>query len=101
MTMIFPSWVSRSGDMSDAIRQRLDVYADDEGVLVTDVETYSLAFDEGIRQYDLILQIEDRPVRSVNEYRRALRSFDKGQVVVFRIKRRNGQEFQAFIKLPQ
>ena len=88
-------------DMSDAIRQRLDVYADDEGVLVTDVETYSLAFDEGIRQYDLILQIEDKPVRSVNEYRRALRAFDKGQVVVFRMKRRNGQEYQAFIKLPQ
>ena len=88
-------------DLNSTIRQRLDVYANDEGVLVTDVETYSLAFDEGVRQYDLILQIEDKPVQSVRDYRRALRGFDKGQVVVFRMKRSTGQEYQAFIKLPK
>ena len=75
-------------------------YNDVEGVIITNVERYSVAFDAGIAVGDLITRIEDDRIRSVSEYRQALRKYDKGQVVIFYLQRRNN-EFQAFLKLPE
>lgn len=88
--------------LTDEIRSGLrhDYYDDEEGVIVTDVERYSVAFDAGIRQEDLIVRIEDIRIGSVSEYKKALRKFDKGQVVIFHLKRRS-TEFPAFVKLPE
>ena len=86
-------------NLTDEIRSRLDYYEDDEGVIVVGVERYSIADDVGINREDLITQIEDYPISSVSDYRRALRKFEKGKVVIFYLKRQNS-EFHAFIKLP-
>ena len=85
--------------LTDDIANRLGYYEGDDGVIVTSVEQYSTAFDAGIGRGDLIMAIEDEEIASVNDYRRALRNFDEGQVVIFHLKRRN-TELHAFVKIP-
>ncbi len=75
-------------------------YNDVEGVIITNVERYSVAFDVGIAVGDVITQVEDDRIRSVSDYRRALRQYDKGQVVIFYLQRRSN-EYQAFLKIPE
>ena len=75
-------------------------YEDANGVLVTNVERYSAAEEGRIVRGDLIVKIEDIPVESVSDYRKAIKSFKKGQVVIFYLKRRS-REVHAFVKLPE
>ena len=87
-------------NITNEIRRNTRAYRDVEGVVVTQVETYSIGFDEGVRRGDVITHIEDKKVDSVRDYRRLLKGFEKGRVVVFKVKR-GATEFQAFIKLPE
>ncbi|MCK5147410.1 Do family serine endopeptidase [bacterium] len=86
-------------ELDDEMRRGVRAYRNEEGVIISRVETYGIAFDEGLRRGDLITHIEDRKIESVRSYRSALRSFEKSQVVVFRFKR-GDNDLQAFIKLP-
>lgn len=87
-------------NLTDEIRSSYDVYKDAEGVIVTQVESYSAADEAGIQRGDLIVKIEDESVDSVNSYRRILRNFKKGEVIIFSLKRGN-TDLHAFIKLPE
>jgi len=67
-------------------RNRLNVLEDVDGLLVTGVETRSRAAREGLREGDVILEIDKEPVTSLREYREAIKSAgDKG--VLLRILR--------------
>jgi serine protease Do len=83
----------------DAKRQ-FSEYKSDEGVIVTDVEAAGSAFDAGIRRGDLITAIEDKPVPTLAEYRKVVRTFEKGKVVIFKVKSKD-RSFHAFVKLPK
>jgi len=96
----FPKLGIRVQNLTDEIRSRYEAYEDEEGVIVTDVERYSAAEEGRIIQGDLIFKIEDIPVRSVSDYRKAIKSFKQGQVVIFYLKRRS-REVHAFVKLPE
>jgi serine protease Do len=82
------------------LKRQYPEYKSDEGVVVTDVEPAGSAFDANIRRGDLITQIEDKPVPTVSEYKKVIRSFDKGKVVIFNVKSRD-RSFHAFVKLPK
>lgn len=86
-------------NLTNDIRSSVDFYTDDEGILVMGVERYSAAYDAGIRRGQLILRVEDHPTHSVREFKKVLKKYKKGQVVIFYLKNRN-IEFQAFVKLP-
>jgi len=86
--------------LDDDIRSQIDYYHDEEGVVVTGVDPYSAAFDAGIVRGDLIVRIEDKDIKSVNDYKRAVRSLKKQDVVIFTIKRRSS-EFHAFVKVSE
>ena len=90
----------RVTDLSDEIRSQLDLSVQDKGVVVTDVERYSAAADAGIQVRDLITRIEKQPIRRESDYRSAIKKFNKGDVVIFYLKRGNS-EFHAFVKLPK
>jgi serine protease Do len=87
-------------NLTDELRSRLGYDEDKEGVLVTSVEPYSTAYDARIRSGDLVIRIEGDRISSVSDYRRALRKYEKGKVVIFYLKRQ-GTEFHAFVKLPK
>jgi len=66
-----------------------------EGVVVTDVESGSAADDAGIRRGDVIVQIDRKPVRSVEEYRKFIAGIRKGKGVLFLVKRGDSTLFLA------
>ncbi len=86
--------------LNDELRNQIEAYENDEGVLVTDVENYGPAFDSGIQRGDLIYKIEEQDIKSKSDFRKTINSFDKGSVVIFYLKRRDTQ-FYAFVKLPK
>ena len=87
-------------NLDEEIRSRLDIDDDARGVIVTDVEAGSAAEDAGIRVRDLIMKIEDETVESTGDYRRILKKYDSGEVVIFYIQRGRA-ELHAFVKLPK
>jgi len=80
------------------IDERDQYQLDYEGVIVEDVKSYSPAYDANIRRGHIITHIEDQPVRSVSEYRRTLRKYKKGDVVIFHLRYRD-QKSRAFVKI--
>ena len=90
----------RVENLTNEIRSRYDEYKNEEGVVVVNVERYSAAEDARILKGDLIFKIEDEPVRSVNDYKKVLKKFDKGQVVIFYLKRQS-REVHAFVTMPK
>jgi serine protease Do len=82
------------------LKERLNAYQDEEGVLVIGVEPYSAAWDARITQGDLIVQIEDQKIRTVSDYRKALKTHEKGEVIIFYMKR-DRTDFHAFVKVPE
>ncbi len=82
------------------VKQQYAEYKSDEGVIVTDVEAAGSAFDAGIRRGDLITTIEDKPVPTLAEYKKVVRSFENGKVVIFKVKSKD-RSFHAFVKLPK
>ena len=87
-------------NLTDEIRSNLRAYDNDKGVIVTEVKPYTTVADAGIQKYDLITRIEKYPIRSVSDYRKALRKFKGGEVVIFYLKRKD-TVIHAFVKLPK
>ncbi|GBC60886.1 peptidase [Desulfonema ishimotonii] len=72
----------------DAETARQFGYDDDEkGLLVTQVRSGGKADQAGIREGDLILEVNREPVSSVGDYRREMRKTDSGQSFYLLIKR--------------
>ena len=70
--------------LTPEIGQQLGLESDVRGAVVTEVEPFGPAGDAGIRQGDVILSVQDTPVRSAEELRRELGKHDleKGVRVV-------------------
>jgi len=61
-----------------------------KGVMVSEVEPASFADDIGFAPGDVISQVNEQSVTSVDEYRRTVGKLKAGENVVFRVFRRNG-----------
>jgi serine protease Do len=61
--------------------KRFEIPSGTEGVVVTTVEPMGAAEEAGIERGDVILEINRRPVRSVNEYLRAVGTVGAGDVL--------------------
>ncbi|NOY52303.1 MAG: DegQ family serine endoprotease [Deltaproteobacteria bacterium] len=58
-----------------------------EGVVVVDVERYSPGAEAGIRRGDIIQEVNQKPVRTIQDYRKALSLKKKGEPSLFWVKR--------------
>jgi serine protease Do len=67
------------------------------GVVVVGVAPDGIAAEAGIQPGDIILEINNRPVRNMNDYREAIGRIEKGGPVLFLIKR-GPQTFYITIK---
>lgn len=54
-------------DLDAQTRRQLELPANLQGALVTDVEAYSAAADAGLRRGDVILEINREPVRNADD----------------------------------
>jgi len=66
-----------------------------EGIVVTAVEAGSAAEESGIRRGDVIVEINRKPVRNVEDYRKAIAGIRKGKGVLFLVRRGDSTLFLA------
>ncbi|HEU4346015.1 MAG TPA: DegQ family serine endoprotease [Candidatus Binatia bacterium] len=66
-----------------------------DGVVVTAVEPGSASDEAGIRRGDVILQIDQKSIRSVDEFKKALAATKKGKGVLFLVRRGENTLFLA------
>jgi len=66
-----------------------------EGVVVTGVEPGSAGDDAGIRRGDVILEVDRKAVRSLDEYKKAVAGVRKGRGVLFLVRRGESTLFLA------
>jgi serine protease Do len=66
-----------------------------DGVVVTAVEPGSAADEAGIRRGDVIVEVDRKPVRGVEEYRKAIAGSRKGRGVLFLVRRGESTLFLA------
>ena len=66
-----------------------------EGVVVTAVESGSAAEDGGIRRGDVILEVDRRAVRNLDDYKKATARVRKGRGVLFLVRRGESTLFLA------
>jgi len=61
--------------------------AEKKGVLVVDVKRMSPAYEAGIREGDVILEIDQKPVDSIEQYMKMMKKYREGDTILFLIKR--------------
>ncbi|MGH7797963.1 MAG: DegQ family serine endoprotease [Candidatus Binatia bacterium] len=66
-----------------------------EGVVVTAVEPGSAADDAGIRRGDIIVEVDRKAVRSLDDYKKAVAGVRKGRGVLFLVRRGDSTLFLA------
>ncbi|GAB5534628.1 MAG: Do family serine endopeptidase [Rubricoccaceae bacterium] len=86
-------------NLSPQIADRYNLDDDTQGVLVTDVERQSEAFREAdIAPGSLILEIDRKPVASVEDFESALAAIEEGETFLLRIRRGNSSFLTALTK---
>jgi serine protease Do len=66
-----------------------------DGVVVTGVEPGGAADDAGIRRGDVIVEVDRKPIRSLEEYRKSIAGIRKGKGVLFLVRRGDSTLFLA------
>ena len=85
------SFGMRIENLTERQRQTLGIKEKSAGVRITEVEPNSFADDIGLRQGDLLLSVNHRPVNSVDDLKSIQATLKPGEAVMFRIQRR-GQD---------
>ncbi len=70
----------------------------DKGLIVTDVDPSGLAAESGLRRGDIIVEVNQKPVHTVQEFQRIVAATKKGQMILFLVKRNEGSLFVALEK---
>lgn len=89
----------RVRDLSNSLAERFG-YQGRSGVLVTEVRSGSQAADEGIRQGDLIEEINLQKIDSVDDFGAALEDMDPGQAVMLLVRRGERSQFYG-LRIPK
>jgi serine protease Do len=66
-----------------------------EGVVVSAVDPGSAADEAGIRRGDVILEIDRKPVRGIDDYKKAVAGARKGKGILFLVRRGESTLFLA------
>jgi serine protease Do len=75
----------RVAELSAALREKYEIPEEVAGIVVTDIERDSAGAELGLRPGDVILQINRREVRTLDEFRKAARdSVHQALVLVYR-----------------
>ncbi len=62
--------------------------ADEHGLVVVHVENNSPAGETGVTAGDIIVEVDQEPVRELQKYREKIRQYNKGDTILFLVKRK-------------
>jgi len=60
-----------------------------KGIVVVQVENDTPAAEAGLRPGDFILELDQTPVRDLKEFQKKIQTYEKGETILFLIKREN------------
>ena len=70
--------------LSSAQKSQMGIAANIEGVVVTKVEPNSPAFEEGVMQGDIVIQVENKEIKSLKDFKEAVKGKNKKRVWIYR-----------------
>jgi len=76
----------------------------EEGLIITEVKQYSEAHRQGLEKYDIIVEVNRKPVRSVDDLEEEIKNTDAGDpIMLLVIRERDGQaqEFIVTLRIPE
>jgi serine protease Do len=91
-------WGFAVADLSPEIASRLQLDPDQRGVVVTEVEPGSSAEAGGLQAGDVIEEVNRRPVKSVEEFTKALADAQKQETLLLLVRRGTFSSFFALQK---
>jgi serine protease Do len=87
-------------ELTPALRERMGLESEVEGVVVTHVDATSVAADKGISPRMVITAINDKPIRSVADWNKAVRKLAVGDLVMFEL-HAGGQNMLVYLRVPE
>jgi len=79
------------------LRQKYDIKEDEEGVVITEVKENSPAAQVGLSPGDMIKEINQHPIKDLDDFKAAMQKAEPGDVVLLRV--RHGV-WTMFVTLP-
>ncbi|NUM54648.1 MAG: trypsin-like peptidase domain-containing protein [Candidatus Hydrogenedentes bacterium] len=88
--------------LTPELKKRAGLAEDLEGMVVMDVEKNSPAYDAEIMQGDIITEVQQNPVKTMDEFRALLDEHAKpGKSVLFRVQKQGGDTLPILVKVPE
>jgi serine protease Do len=81
--------------LTQEMRQELRIPAEIQGVVAASVASNSAAYEQGIRQGDVINEVNRRPIRSLSDFKQAVSEVKVGQTVLLLTIRQGEPRFVA------
>ncbi len=70
--------------LNKAMKNQMGITANVNGVVVTKVKPDSPAFEAGILKGDIIIQVEDKEIKSISDFKKATKGKNKKRVWIYR-----------------
>lgn len=88
--------------LTPEMKKRAGLAEDLEGLVVMDVEKGSPAYEAEIMVSDIVTEVQQNPVKTMDDFRNLLAEHAlPGKSVLFRIQRQNGDTLPILVKVPE
>jgi len=84
------------GAITSELREQLKLAKNTKGVVITDIVRQGQAAREGLRQNDIILEVNRKTVSSVKDFSQAVKGIKDGDSIMFLIQRDGNTFYRAF-----
>ncbi len=83
--------------LTPELADQLGYEQDQQGVVITDVDATSIAARAGLRQRDLVMEVDGKPIRNIRDFREAMSKADTAKGVRLQVMRDGSRRF-VFLK---
>ncbi len=70
--------------LSASMKNQMGIAASVKGVIVSKVKPNSPAYEEGVTKGDIVIQIEDKEIKSIDDFKKAIKGKNKKRVWIYR-----------------
>jgi len=86
----------KAGNITPELREQLDLKPDIKGVVIVQIDPNSQAAQEGLSQYDVIMEVNRKQVTNIKELKQVMKPIKTGDSILFLLHRNGNTFFKAF-----